>query len=246
MSNKQGEIIMANFNFDEVWSNTLNNASKTRIVTMNGIFTTSDSFYGEFVPHVNQHFFIGNNEVDSNLGSLKFDPVYNPSVIDSGEEIASSLAEFFGKYLLAKAIEDLNPLDFIQNAGDFFDLVWQFASNPTPSIFSDDQFTAQLISFIASQIPLVSELPTIIDSLPDDFDLKEALQQYWYPNSVPPSQELNNTWIDTDFLNQNQNSLIVIGHSQGNFFLEDALIDMGSVYTPQIKVISFGSPTSYA
>ena len=81
-------------------------------------------------------------------------------------------------------------------------------------------------------------------------DLLECFAQYWNAESSTASTNVNNKYVGEfkDFLNQsNKNSVVFIAHSQGNFFLEDALTSSLSGYgSNRIKVISLGSPTQYS
>jgi hypothetical protein len=233
-----------NFNFDAAWNQILSNSGQTRVVLMNGIHTTSDQFNGDFTAETKENFIIDSNKLEEKKGSILFQPVYNPSFLDP-VNLLPTLADFFSQYIFKKALDYLNSLEYIDKFADIFSLLGQVAQNPTPSLLFDDQFTADLIQLIAENTPFFNELTAIIDALPDDFDLKESLAQFWYPNPVEQSRDLNSQWID-GFLDNSKNSLILIGHSQGNFFLEDAIIDMGKQNDPQVKVITFGSPTQYA
>ena len=82
-------------------------------------------------------------------------------------------------------------------------------------------------------------------------DLLEAFSQYWADNPSTASLSVNNQWIpDTiNFLEKSnkENSLIIVSHSQANYFIEDALRDsqFKDLDKSKIKIISLGSPTNY-
>nr|WP_242042047.1 calcium-binding protein [Alkalinema sp. FACHB-956] len=94
-------------------------------------------------------------------------------------------------------------------------------------------------------------------------DLMEALSQFFSSDPAPASKSLNHHIKDTknnevdwmqDVLNHLQNnvnnSVIFVPHSQGNFFVEDGLLerreDFQSAFGSRIKIISLGSPTNYS
>ncbi|NJN72003.1 MAG: hypothetical protein HC799_03895, partial [Limnothrix sp. RL_2_0] len=112
----------------------------------------------------------------------------------------------------------------------------------------DDNLTANAFLFlqdVVQYIPGFGEISNVVDAAISaaPADLKEALEQYWYKETQFP--EINDwignveNWLQED----SDNSLILLGHSQGNFFLEDALIDMGQ--PNRVSVLSLASPTSY-
>src|SRR6476661_2558794 len=115
----------------------------------------------------------------------------------------------------------------------------------------DPDFTAQIFDFIKNAIKLIPVYGEAIDTFIDRLiyaapeDIKEALKQYW--DNKPLFQSINDWTKDAQtWLSENSNnSLILLGHSQGNFFLEDGLIDMNAGGSNRIRVLALGSPTSY-
>ena len=87
-------------------------------------------------------------------------------------------------------------------------------------------------------------------------DLLESFYQFWTEKpSNKISDPINNKWKEavknflaqTNFEEQKNNSVLFIAHSQGNYFLEDALGSQLSDLNPsQFKIISLGSPTNYS
>jgi Ca2+-binding RTX toxin-like protein len=77
-------------------------------------------------------------------------------------------------------------------------------------------------------------------------DLLESFAQYWSNQPSQVSSFVNDEWLGNtqSFLEKNQNSAILIAHSQGNFFLEDALPSLSQ--HDNLRVISLASPTNYS
>jgi len=160
---------------------------------------------------------------------------------------------------IAEQIDDLKDIaDFFGTINTGIELAESFTKLSNPAdLVKDDDFTAKAILFIkevAGFIPgfgnIVDVIDSMIESAPED--LKESLEQYWYAESK--FQDINNTWTNSakEWLSSHKhnpfdnNSLILLGHSQGNFFLEDGLIDMGAQNDPsRIRVLALASPTSY-
>jgi Ca2+-binding RTX toxin-like protein len=82
-------------------------------------------------------------------------------------------------------------------------------------------------------------------------DLLEAFTQYWSDKPSKASLSVNSEWLPkaVQFLKEpnRQNSLIIVSHSQANYFIEDALRDsqFSNLDSSKIKIISLGSPTNY-
>ncbi|WP_414623230.1 calcium-binding protein, partial [Calothrix sp. CCY 0018] len=211
----------------------------------------------------------GNNWGDVGVFALKFLLEYAVNKFSFSE-----ILEKANKHKqLAKKIKSLEAagkdvtqlakdLDFVRDGFEIFEVVktgYELAQkflqsqNPIELVTKDDNFTAKALIFIkdiANFIPGFGEISTVIDSLieaaPDD--IKEALEQYWYRESK--FQNINDSWTKESnswLSSSSQNSLILLGHSQGNFFLEDGLIDMDSPSDPpqRTRVLALGSPTSY-
>ena len=84
-------------------------------------------------------------------------------------------------------------------------------------------------------------------------DLVEAVSQYFYKDASPVSKKVNDEWTNDaiKWLKNNPNdSLIIVAHSQGNFFIEDGFLEKNSDFQgidpSRIKIISLGSPTDYS
>ncbi|MBV6626992.1 MAG: hypothetical protein KI793_29325 [Rivularia sp. (in: Bacteria)] len=86
-------------------------------------------------------------------------------------------------------------------------------------------------------------------------DLMESLSQFFAVDPSPASKHVNNelNWSEQalDWLGQNNNnSVIFVPHSQGNFFVEDGLLDnktnFQNLFGSRVKIISLGSPTDYS
>jgi len=85
-----------------------------------------------------------------------------------------------------------------------------------------------------------------IAALPED--IKEAFSQFWFSGTQLSAENLNNQWMKAVIgeLKGTNNSFMPIGYSQGNFFFEDALKDMGeNVSSENTRVFALGSPTKY-
>ncbi|HBL58164.1 MAG TPA: hypothetical protein DDZ80_06410 [Cyanobacteria bacterium UBA8803] len=86
----------------------------------------------------------------------------------------------------------------------------------------------------------------VIAALPED--IKEAFGQFWFSGTTLSAENLNNNWMEAVIteLKGTNNSFMPIGYSQGNFFFEDALKDMGdNVSSENTRVFALGSPTKY-
>jgi len=156
--------------------------------------------------------------------------------------------------------ELVKELDLLKNVADFFgiiksgyELAESFSKISTPSdLVKNGDFTAKAILFlkeVSSYVPAFGEISSVIDSLIEAApeDLKEALEQYWQTSSSP-SANINGDWTKDaqTWLADKKNSLILLGHSQGNFFIEDGLIDIeGASNASHIRVLALASPTSY-
>ncbi|MGI0486372.1 calcium-binding protein [Pantanalinema rosaneae CENA516] len=84
-------------------------------------------------------------------------------------------------------------------------------------------------------------------------DLQEALAQYFSNKSISKTLEgaVNSKWPNEleKHLEKNNNSAILMPHSQGNFFVEDGLLDNENLlnnYGDKIRLLGLGSPTNYS
>jgi Ca2+-binding RTX toxin-like protein len=83
-------------------------------------------------------------------------------------------------------------------------------------------------------------------------DLQEALIQYFSYQASSVSKEVNEKWAKDflDFLAQDrqQNSAILMAHSQGNFFIEDGLLANPKFeqHSEKLRILGLGSPTNYS
>lgn len=124
---------------------------------------------------------------------------------------------------------------------------------------TDADFSKSVIDTVIAVIttlPIFENIPVIkvanavyegvISALPED--AKEAFGQFWFSGTKLSAENLNNEWMKpviAELKNTNQ-SLMTIGYSQGNFFFEDALKDMGdNVSSQNTRVFALGSPTKY-
>ncbi|MEG4795681.1 calcium-binding protein, partial [Microcoleus sp. LAD1_D1] len=81
-------------------------------------------------------------------------------------------------------------------------------------------------------------------------DLLESFAQFMSdaPSKASNSVNIGQGWVGdaTNFLSTPEHSLIIVAHSQGNYFVEDALRSgLSSSDKNRLKVISVGSPTDY-
>lgn len=122
-----------------------------------------------------------------------------------------------------------------------------------PRLFTQgDKDRERLVDFLEYSGQL-EELGSRLGSKPDS-DLVEALVQFLYDEPQDVSKQVNNQWTDSTVSwltqgNSNNNSVIFVPHSQGNFFVEDGLLEKSNDFTNvsnRIKVISLGSPTNYS
>ncbi|MEP6519879.1 hypothetical protein [Microcoleus vaginatus] len=181
------------------------------------------------------------------LDSIKWKDTFKDSKrYKDANDSGLDLGEFLGSVLDTVK----NAFDLFENFKDAYKLVESFVNvfaggGSAVDLFRDDDFTAKAIKFLQEFLP--TPLDTAINSLFDSLnpDLKEALKQFWYAD-IAPSQDVNSLWVPqtSEWLVTPNNSLILVGHSQGNFFLEDGLKEMGgSANADLIRVLAMGSPT---
>jgi Ca2+-binding RTX toxin-like protein len=133
----------------------------------------------------------------------------------------------------------------------------------TPYSYSDNTFDSPYtVQKVVSFLEKYGDLENLQGRLEQKFstnsnvenppnDLLEAFSQYWSDNPSKASLSVNNQWIPdtTKFLEKSnkENSLIIVSHSQANYFIEDALRDsrFNNLDSSKIKIISLGSPTNY-
>jgi hypothetical protein len=245
------------FDFDKVYDQLIEDAGKTRVVYINGIFTGETGFDTK----VKETFKFQDDQNVYKLGgsgfrgSINFTPEYNPTSPNTGGNILQDLGLSVIKFFVKTALDQFDLLDLLtipQQIVQFSSLLGQFLTSPNPAqLLQDDGFTAQALDFLSSYLPGGDVINNLITSLPAD--LQEALTQYWF-KSTDVSKPVNNNWTQgndsvVNWVNNSdqKNSLILIGYSQGNFFLEDGLIDIGSQVDPsRIRLLAMASPTMYS
>ncbi|MFB2875266.1 hypothetical protein ACE1CC_00075, partial [Aerosakkonemataceae cyanobacterium BLCC-F46] len=269
----RGKIIMAtpNFstNFDgyKVFDERVRQSGKTSFVFVNGIFVSSGDFQNKIVPAIKGTFNLTENayaENGSNYGgvfqantsnyatSVWFNPIYNDSVVNDWSETIKSVTLFLFQEAIEEAVERFTGVDgifqIVEQFQDGFDLISRFISSggDFATLAADDNFQAKVLDFLFEFTPF-NQIDDLIQALPNDFDGKEALNQYWFKDTWP-SSAINTNLVPqlTDWLKNEKNSAILLGHSQGNFFLEDALSEIyGIQANSRVGIIALGSPTLY-
>lgn len=99
-----------------------------------------------------------------------------------------------------------------------------------------------------------SDLQSIEFTSNPSTDLWESLSQYILRDSAPSSTALNESWMNdlNSWLSLSEsNSAIIVAHSQGNFFIEDAFIEYSGLFNSslnpdRLKILGLGSPTDYS
>ncbi len=247
-----------NFDFNNVYDQLIEDAGKTRVVYINGIFTNEISNQGSFDSALDEALKLRKNSyVPSSINfrsSINFTPQYNPTSPSTGGNIIADLGLSVAKFFVKRALDEFDVFDILEIPGQIIviaDLMRSFLTSPNPAqLFQDDDFTAKALSFLSDYLPGGDIITDLISSLPDD--LQESLTQYWFRETTI-SQPINQNWTQgrnsvANWNNQsNNNSLVLIGYSQGNFFVEDGLIDLGSqLDSSRVRVLALGSPTMYS
>ncbi|XWK86427.1 MAG: hypothetical protein U7127_19695 [Phormidium sp.] len=256
--------------FYAVFKELLSKRPKTRFVVMNGILTPKDYFSnGDQFAEV-----LGLTNLPN---SIDFKPQYNPTSEPNGagtirwlpfdiapglEDAFDGVADFIADNFLIPAINYWNenvPFlsdEWILNIGNKNN-AQAIIDNPNSLRDASDSKINSVIDFVDRY----QGFKDITQRLNNDFspnydesnppnDLVEALTQFWTEGTSKASESVNSQWVTEDlsnFLSNDANSLIVIPHSQANFFVEDAL-RMAPLFNAglnRLKVFPLGSPTNY-
>ncbi len=222
--------------------------------------------------------FSGENQTSITIpgykSSFQFEPIYNPSKGNDKDEkpkwffnFATTLAE----QLFKPAIQEYERLGLDTNDGTY-KRVKELANDPfhwltnIPKVFTQGSDVRDKIGLFLQQYGNLADLEKNISGSAPKYDpnsdLIEAFAQFFTDTPALVSKKINEepleygdwkqeAWLPkaVNWLKENpNNSLIVVGHSQGNFFLEDGLMNSNfkSVNTSQIRVIALGSPTDYS
>lgn len=180
------------------------------------------------------------------VSSLWFNPIYNNSFVDEKNPFASwalllldtalngdkwrNVFEDFKQFKLLEAagkileIKDANLFfanSKLEQFKDFLSLAQQVISSGGDfnNLANNDDFWAKMLDFLVDFIPYGDRLDNLIKSVPDYFDGKEALNQYWFKDTQY-SSAVNPKWVPdiSQWVGDAKNSVMLIGHSQGNFF----------------------------
>lgn len=207
------------------------------------------------------------------IDSFQFEPIYNPS---KGNDLDEEPKWFFtftnalSEYLFKPAVQNYEQLGLDLDY-DTYERVKELAVDPfqfltnIPKVFTQGSDVREEIGLFVQQYGNLNQLEINIsgDSPYDpNSDLLEAFAQFFSDDPALVSQKINfnplaidgwqqEAWVPkaSSWLQQNpNNSLILVGHSQGNFFLEDGLMngDFAGVDGSQIRVVALGSPTDYS
>jgi hypothetical protein len=205
--------------------------------------------------------------------SFQFEPIYNPS---KGNDLDEEPKWFFtftnalAEYLFKPAVQNYEQLG-LDRDDDIYRRVKELAYDPfhwvtnIPKVFTQGPDVREEIGLFVQQYGNFNQLEINIsgDSPYDpNSDLLEAFAQFFSDAPALVSQKINSNPLAIDgwqqeawvpkagsWLQQNpNNSLILVGHSQGNFFLEDGLMngDFAGVDGSQIRIVALGSPTDYS
>lgn len=253
---------MASFNLDPntkiVLDELITESGKTRVIFINGILTNYDPDFIKQSKIIEETFGLKKYSLEpdshpdfhNHIGSIEFSPVHNESLKD---DLPKFFTDFFSNLTREIIFDFLNDATGgIGRFGEVFNLIFEFVQNPTFAKLQEEEFSAKLINFITSNLPGVEVIQKIINSIPATSDFGEVLRQFWF-SDPSYSNHVNDLWTDSakDWLQSDvtssKNSLILIGHSQGNFFLEDGLINLSAATNnSNTRVIAMGSPTQYA
>jgi Ca2+-binding RTX toxin-like protein len=205
--------------------------------------------------------------------SFQFEPIYNPS---KGNDLDEKPKWFFtftnalSEYLFKPAVQNYEQLG-LDLEDDTYKRVKELAYDPfqrvtnIPKVFTQGSDVRDEIGSFVQQYGNLNQLEiNISGDYPYDpnSDLLEAFAQFFSDSPALVSQKINSNPLELDgwqqeawvpksisWLQQNpNNSLILVGHSQGNFFLEDGLMNSGfeSVDGSHVRVVALGSPTDYS
>ncbi|MGB7440340.1 MAG: calcium-binding protein [Coleofasciculaceae cyanobacterium] len=206
--------------------------------------------------------------------SLDFQPIYNPSKgndIDEEPRWFSTFTDTLAEHLFKPAIEEYERRG-LNTRDRTYRRVRELANDPyhwltnLPKVFTQgNDFRDRIGTFLQEYGNLEVFKQKINGDFPNfdpNSDLVEAFAQFFTDEAAPVSDKVNEQpWAtegwqqpawrpeSVNWLEDNpNNSLILIGHSQGNFFLEDGLMheEFAGVDSSRIRVIALGSPTNYS
>ncbi|HEY9605480.1 MAG TPA: calcium-binding protein, partial [Allocoleopsis sp.] len=205
--------------------------------------------------------------------SFQFEPIYNPS---KGSDLDEEPKWFFtftnalADYLFKPAVQNYEQLG-LDPDNDIYQRVKELAYDPfhwvtnIPKVFTQGSDVREEIGSFVQQYGNLNQLEiNISGDYPYDpnSDLLESFAQFFADAPALVSQKINlnplaidgwqqEAWVPeaSSWLQENpNNSLILVGHSQGNFFLEDGLMNSGfaGLDGSQIRIVALGSPTDYS
>ncbi|MCT7953204.1 calcium-binding protein, partial [Ancylothrix sp. C2] len=201
------------------------------------------------------------SEVLDNFDNLRkvLSPILYQPAIDKFKSYWNSLAPINGK---KPSIDDDPWHDVGYNAPDFakdHDISDLYEGYKGVKWLNEDGKNLTLLAEntidpIADFLNKYGSLDKLVENLgtDPDSDLAEALSQFWSDKEESPtSPKLNDLWLNnsssqtgaTDWISNNNDSIIFIAHSQGNFFVEDGLRHLNQ---DKVRIIGLGSPTNYS
>ncbi|HEY9652634.1 MAG TPA: calcium-binding protein, partial [Coleofasciculaceae cyanobacterium] len=274
MSESNGYI----WNADDVLKYLVEERGRSMVVFMNGLWTDPSGFKDQrdaVKQHLNltdwsykatgyESSFKSFKETDPLIGEefdAEFKAVYNPSKGEEQKESPaySNFARVLAKDLFGYSLEqyrnkglDTNDETYKHIKKNLVDEAYHFSwFGGLPKVFTQGENDRNRIAkFLAEHGDLDGFAERIKYSDDPPSDLIEALNQFFSDRSSSVSQKINDKWMGEalEWLKSPNNSLILVGHSQGNFFFEDALMqsEFGKVDGSRIRVLSLGSPTDYS
>lgn len=256
------------WNADLVLKKIIDERSQTQVVFMNGILTPQSKFDdGEAADSA--------FKLTGTVNSIDFKPQYNPTSVPTGPGlfdlfrggVAPGLEDAFRDFH-----QQLSPILF-QPALDKWNRDVEFLSPEWLSNIENKNLVSKVansqsklkrinpleiiktVNFLEKYGDLENLQEKLDEKFSTDFnitnppnDLLEAFSQYWSEKPSKASLSVNNEWLPSASNNlEKGNSLIIVSHSQANYFIEDALRDsrFKDLDKSKIKIISLGSPTNY-
>jgi hypothetical protein len=210
------------FEFKSVLNQVIQERGESHVFYMNGI-KTSESAFKDSIKAISDRFnlllpksLVNSTSFIELTSSIKLEEgQYNQST--NWKTAFSNFLEVLPSKLKDTIFDYLSDFDFLDTS-----------SGSLPH-----QLGRTLIDVLRNELSAIDE----IEAFKQFFDDSQAASE----SELPKLQETLSPWL----VNSPADSVIFMGHSQGNFFFEDAL----QVMKPngeRVRVMAFGSPTNYS